>query len=100
MKTNEIFNEVRMAYMGQPLTGSEVKTLLSELPYGKTDLFALLIIIKQMISKDEFKLLINEINYELAILEGKLKTIKMTGIDFWAIILFALIFAAGMIWGR
>ena len=30
----------------------------------------------------------------------KLKTIKMTGIDFWAIILFALIFAAGMIWGR
>ena len=26
--------------------------------YGKTDLFALLIIIKQMISKDEFKLLI------------------------------------------
>jgi len=46
--------------------------------YGKTDLFALLIIIKQMISKDEFKLLINEINYELAILEGKLKTIKIS----------------------
>jgi len=46
--------------------------------YGKTDLFGLLIIIKQMISKDEFKLLINEINYELAILEGKLKTIKIS----------------------
>ncbi len=30
----------------------------------------------------------------------KLKTIKMTGIDFWAILLFVLIFAAGMIWGR
>ena len=46
--------------------------------YGKNDLFALLIIIKQMISKSEFKLLINEINYELAILEGKLKTIKIS----------------------
>ena len=30
----------------------------------------------------------------------KLKTIKMTGKDFWAIFLFALIFAAGLIWGR
>ena len=46
--------------------------------YGKNDLFALLIIIKQMISDSEFKLLINEINYELAILDGKLKTIKIS----------------------
>lgn len=46
--------------------------------YGKTDLFALLIIIKQMLSDSELKLLINEINYELAILEGKLKTIKIS----------------------
>lgn len=44
MKTNEIFNEVRMAYMGQPLTGSEVKTLLAELPYGKTDLFLMALV--------------------------------------------------------
>ena len=45
--------------------------------YGKDDLFALLIILKRMLSKDEFKLLINELNYELDILEGKLKTIKI-----------------------
>jgi hypothetical protein len=44
MKTNEIFNEVRMAYMNQPLTGKEVKTLLSELPYGKTDLFLMALV--------------------------------------------------------
>ena len=44
MKTNEIFNEVRMAYMGQPLTGKEVKTLLSELPYGKTDVFLMALV--------------------------------------------------------
>ena len=45
--------------------------------YGKDDLFALMIILKRMLSKNEFKLLINEINYELDILEGKLKTIKI-----------------------
>lgn len=44
METNKIFNEVRMAYMGQPLTGSEVKTLLSELPYGKTDLLLMALV--------------------------------------------------------
>jgi hypothetical protein len=40
----EIFNEVRMAYMNQPLTGKEVKTLLSELPYGKTDVFLMALV--------------------------------------------------------
>lgn len=34
-----IFNEVRMAYMGQPLSGKEINQLLAELPYGKTSLF-------------------------------------------------------------
>lgn len=40
----EIFNEVRMAYMNQPLTGKEIKTLLSELPYGKTDVFLMALV--------------------------------------------------------
>lgn len=44
METNKVFNEVRMAYMGQPLSGSEVKTLLAELPYGKTDLFLMALV--------------------------------------------------------
>ena len=30
-----------------------------------------------MLSKDEFKLLINELTYEIDILEGKLKSIKL-----------------------
>ena len=55
----------------------KIAKLDGEYIYGKEDLFALIIIIKQMISKDEFKLLINEIIYELNILEGKLKTIKI-----------------------
>lgn len=49
-----------------------------EFIYGKNDLFALIIILKQMLSKDEFKLLINEITYELDYLSGKLHII---GID-------------------
>lgn len=48
-----------------------------EFIYGKDDLFALIIILKRMLAKDEFKLLINEITYELDVLEGKLKTIKI-----------------------
>ena len=44
MKTNEIFNEVRMAYMGQPLKANDVKTLLAELPYGKTDVFLMALV--------------------------------------------------------
>lgn len=37
-KKCEVFNEVRMTYMGQLLTGKEVNQLLAELPYGKTSL--------------------------------------------------------------
>ncbi len=48
-----------------------------EFIYGKDDLFSLVIILKKMLSDDEFKLLINELTYELDILDGKLKTIKI-----------------------
>jgi hypothetical protein len=40
----EIFNEVRMAFAGQPLTSSDVKSALSEIPYGKTDLFLMALV--------------------------------------------------------
>jgi len=46
--------------------------------YGKEDLFALIIIMKQMLRREEFKLMMNELTYEIDILEGKLKTIKIT----------------------
>ncbi len=45
--------------------------------YGKDDLFALIIILKYMLREEEFTLLINEISYEVDILNGKLKTIKI-----------------------
>ena len=40
----EIFNEVRMAFAGQPLTGNDVKSALSEIPYGKTDVFLMALV--------------------------------------------------------
>ena len=45
--------------------------------YGKDDLFALVIILKQLLREEDFTLLINELSYELDILEGKLKTIEL-----------------------
>lgn len=45
--------------------------------YGKNDLFAVLIILKQMLRPEEFTLMMNEISYEVDILAGKLKVITI-----------------------
>lgn len=45
--------------------------------YGKGDLFALVIMLKQLLRSEEFRLLVNEISYELDVLAGKLKTIDI-----------------------
>lgn len=45
--------------------------------YGKNDLFALVIILKQLLDEDNFNLFISEISYELDRLSGKLKVIKI-----------------------
>lgn len=45
--------------------------------YGKNDLFALTIILKQLLDEDNFTLFINEISYEIDRLSGKLKVIKV-----------------------
>lgn len=43
----------------------------NEYMYGKNDLFAVVIILKQMLSKTEFREFINELSYEIDLLEGK-----------------------------
>jgi len=48
--------------------------------YGKNDLFALIIILKQMLSDEEFRLLIYEIGYELDILDGKIESVPQSKI--------------------
>ena len=51
-----------------------------EYVYGKNDLFALIIIMKQMLSDAEFRLMVYEIGYELDILDGKVNTIPQNKI--------------------
>jgi len=45
--------------------------------YGKHDIFALIIILKHLLTTDDFKMMINEINYEVEWLSQKLNTIKI-----------------------
>lgn len=45
--------------------------------YGKDDLFALVIILKQLLREEDFTNLINELSYEIDILSGKLHTIEI-----------------------
>jgi abortive infection bacteriophage resistance protein len=44
--------------------------------YGKNDLFAVMIIMKQMLTKEEFKDFFFQIGYEIDILDGKVDTVK------------------------
>lgn len=55
----------------------EIPKLNDEYIYGKDDLFALLIILKQMLRRDDFRLLIKELEYEIQVLEGKLESISI-----------------------
>lgn len=57
--------------------GLNIPTTDGEYIYGKDDLFALIIILKQLLRPEEFRLLINELSYEIDILCGKLKVINI-----------------------
>lgn len=48
-----------------------------EYVYGKNDIFALVIILKRMLSSDDFKMMMNEINYEFDRLCGRLHTVTI-----------------------
>ena len=45
--------------------------------FGKNDLFALIIILKELLTEDDFKMMMNEINYEIDWLISKLKCIDI-----------------------
>ena len=57
--------------------GLDIPTTDGEYIYGKDDLFALIIILKQLLRPEEIRLLINELSYEIDILCGKLKVINI-----------------------
>jgi len=52
----------------------------SEYIYGKNDLYSLIIMFKYMLSEDDFRLLIYELGYEIDMLEGKVKSVKINNI--------------------
>lgn len=54
-----------------------IEQIDGEYQFGKNDLFALVIIMKRMLSKDEFKELLNEIGYEIDVLDGKVDTVPL-----------------------
>lgn len=54
-----------------------IPTIDGEYIYGKNDLFAVLIILKQLLREEEFTLMINELSYEVDVLSGKLKVIDV-----------------------
>lgn len=50
--------------------------------YGKNDIFALLIILKELLTADDFKMMMNEICYEIDKLSSKLKVIDVNKVLF------------------
>src|SRR5574344_1107069 len=56
----------------------DIPLMDGEYIYGKDDLFALIIILKQMLRDEEFRLLISEFSYEIDVLSGKLHTIPVS----------------------
>ena len=48
-----------------------------EYVYGKNDLYAIIIILKQMLTEEEFRGLIFEIGYEIDVLDGKVDTVEL-----------------------
>ena len=45
--------------------------------YGKNDIFALIIILKQLLTKDDFKMMMNEITFELEYLDGRINSVDI-----------------------
>ena len=54
-----------------------IKQSEGEFVYGKEDLFALVLILKHVLRKDDFSLMVNEISYEIDVLAGRLHSIEL-----------------------
>ncbi len=57
-----------------------IEMINDEYIYGKNDLFALIIMMKKMLSSREFTDLVNEISYEIDVLCGKISNVDVNGI--------------------
>ena len=55
----------------------EIPKMDGDYIYGKDDLYALIIILKQLLRADDFYLMMDNIDYEINLLAGKLKSISI-----------------------
>lgn len=55
----------------------EIPKMDGEYIYGKNDLFSLIIILKRILIKQDFTMMFNEINYEISLLDGRVKTVSL-----------------------
>ncbi len=55
----------------------DIPKVSGEYVYGKHDLFALIIILKQLLRKKDFALMISELEYEITALKGRLHSISV-----------------------
>lgn len=56
----------------------DIPKMDGEYIYGKNDLFSLILVLKYILSHDDFTLMLNEISYEVDLLSGRLKVIDIT----------------------
>ncbi|MDD4188032.1 MAG: Abi family protein [Bacilli bacterium] len=70
-KTQRVIEDTKYHY------ALNIPLMDGEYIYGKNDLFALVIILKQLLRYDEFRLFTNELSYEINILAGKLNVIPI-----------------------
>ena len=54
-----------------------IKKIDDDFEYGKNDLFALIIILKEMLTKEEFDDMLYQIGYEVDILDGKVDSVSL-----------------------
>ena len=54
-----------------------IKNEKDEYIYGLNDMFAIIIIMKEILKEEDFIMMINEISYELDVLDGKLEVIEI-----------------------
>ena len=57
-----------------------IEKIEDEYHYGKNDLYALIIIMRRMLTNDEFKMVVNEIEYEISLLDSIINVIPLSSI--------------------
>ncbi len=58
----------------------DIPTMNDEYIYGKNDIFAVVVMLKSMLTKSDFTDFVNEVSYDLSLLDGKVSTVPQNKI--------------------